>query len=305
MKKNILKRLLAALLGRGSEKNNGDIWHKCPFCKHPKNKFSVNVISEKWHCWHCNAKGRKLFHLFRKVNASKNQIEQLNDALGETTRIVKKTREEHVSLPIEFIPLLNGNPNSPHYKNAIHYLKKRGLSKIDILRHNIGYAESGEYSGMIIIPSYDSEGIVNYFVSRAFYETNFKHKNPNVSKDVIGFDLIVNWKKPINIVEGAFDAIATGENSIPLFGKILPDSLRKKIIENKVKRINIILDNDAKKAALKHSEYFMGNGIDVHLIDLPGKDPSELGTDVVNKLIETSKKLTFGKIMEYKINAAC
>ena len=305
MKKSILKRLLAALLGRGSEKNNGDVWHKCPFCKHPKNKLSVNIISEKWHCWHCNAKGRKLFMLFRKCNASKKQIEQLNEALGENVKIVSKKRDEHVSLPLEFIPLLNGNTNSPHYKNAIHYLKKRGLTKIDILRHNIGYAETGEYSGMIIIPSYDSEGIVNYFVSRAFYDTPFKHKNPDVSKDIIGFDLNINWNRAINIVEGAFDAIATGENTIPLFGKILPDSLMKKIIEKKIKRINLILDSDAKKAAIKHSEYFMGNGIDVHLIDLPGKDPSELGQDVVNKLIETSEKLTFGKIMEYKIDAAC
>ena len=49
----------------------------------------------------------------------------------------------------------------------------------------------------------------------------------------------------------------------------------------------------------------MGNGIDVHLIDLPGKDPGELGNKVVNGLIEKSNKLTFGKIMEYKINATC
>ena len=70
MKKSRLKRLLAALLGRGSEKNQGDVWHKCPFCKHPKNKLSINILSEKWHCWHCNAKGRKLFVLFRKVNES-------------------------------------------------------------------------------------------------------------------------------------------------------------------------------------------------------------------------------------------
>tara|TARA_B110000858_G_C17716325_1_gene433097 strand:- start:211 stop:1128 length:918 start_codon:yes stop_codon:yes gene_type:complete len=305
MKKSRLKRLLAALLGRGSEKNNGDVWHKCPFCKHSKSKLSINIISEKWHCWHCNAKGRKLFMLLRKIKASAKQVEELNDIMGEAVKTVSKKREEYVSLPLDFIPLLNGTTSSPHYKNAIHYLKSRGLSKLDILRHNIGYAESGEYSGMIIIPSYDSDGVVNYFVSRAYYETNFKHKNPNVSKDVIGFDLIINWNKPINIVEGAFDAIATGENSIPLFGKILPDSLRKKIIQKKVKRVNLILDNDAIKAAIKHSEYFMGNGIDVHLIDLPGKDPSDLGTDVVNSLIELSQKLTFGKIMEYKINATC
>ena len=196
-----------------------------------------------------------------------------------------------------------GKSEDPLYKNAIHYLKKRGLTKIDILRHNIGYAESGEYNGMIIIPSYDDEGIVNYFVSRAFYDTDYKHKNPKVSKDIVGFDLLINWDEPVNIVEGAFDAIATGENSIPLFGKILPDSLRKKIIEKKVKRINIILDNDALASAIKHSEFFMGYGIDVHLIYLPDKDPSDLGKDIVNDMISKSEKLTFGKIMEYKINA--
>ena len=306
MKNSRLKRLLAALLGRGSEKNNGDVWHKCPFCKHQRNKLSVNLLSEKWHCWHCNAKGRKLFSLLRKLNANAKQIDELNDILGESNyTIVSKKRDEHVSLPLEFIPLLHGNINSPPYKNAIHYLKSRGLSKLDILRHNIGYAETGEYSGMIIIPSYDDDGIVNYFVSRSFYDTTYKHKNPNVSKDVVGFDMLINWQKDLNLVEGAFDAIATGENSIPLFGKILPESLMKKIIDKGVKRINIILDDDAIKAAIKHSEYFMGNGIEVHLIDLPGKDPSDLGTEVVNKLIKDSSRVTFGKIMEYKINAAC
>jgi len=305
MKKSRLKRLLAALLGRGTEKNKGDVWHKCPFCKHPRNKLSINLISEKWHCWHCNAKGRKLFVLLRKLNASKSKIEELNDILGEISfSVTNKKRDDYVSLPLEFTPLLNGNLSSPHYKNAIYYLKKRGLSKIDILRHNIGYAETGEYNGMIIIPSYDNTGTVNYFVSRAFYKTDYKHKNPNVSKDVIGFDMLINWEETINLVEGAFDAIAVGENSIPLFGKILPNSLSKKIIEKKVKRINLILDNDAIKSAIKHSEFFIGNGIDVHLIELPGKDPSELGTNVVKSLIQKSEKLTFGKIMEYKINAA-
>ena len=56
-------------------------------------------------------------------------------------------------------------------------------------------------------------------------------------------------------------------------------------------------------AAIKHSEFFMGNGIEVHLIDLPDKDPSELGREKVNELISNSKKLNFSKIMEYKLNA--
>ena len=304
MKSTRLKRLLVSIFGRGIDRSNGDIWHKCPFCNHRKNKLSINILNEKWHCWVCGAKGRKLYNLFKKAKVSISRIKELNDILGEVYhKTFEKVKEDYVSLPLQYVPLLSGNTRSPHYKNAIYYLKKRGLSKIDILRYNIGYVESGEYSGMIVIPSYDEEGVVNYFVSRAFYETNYKHKNPKVSKDIIGFDLLINWDKPINIVEGAFDAIATGDNSIPLFGKELPNRLIKKIINKCVKRINIILDSDAMSAAIKHSEFFMGNGIEVHLIDLPDKDPSELGREKVNELISNSKKLNFSKIMEYKLNA--
>ena len=102
----------------------------------------------------------------------------------------------------------------------MHYLKKRGISIFDIIRYRIGYAETGPYSGKIIIPSYDSEGQLNYFVSRAFYENDsYKHKNPKVSKDIIGFDMLINWNEPIILCEGAFDAITIKRNAIPLFGK--------------------------------------------------------------------------------------
>ena len=196
MKNSRLKRLLTALLGRGSEKNNGDVWHKCPFCKHQRNKLSINIISEKWHCWHCNAKGRKLFVLLRKLNATKNQIEELNDILGERSfAIIDKKRDDYVSLPLEFIPLLNGNTNSPHYKNAIHYLNKRNIGPIDILRYSMGFCSSGGYSNRIIIPSYDEAGRLNYFLARdIFPNSKFKYKNPPISKDTVGFELFINWK---------------------------------------------------------------------------------------------------------------
>ena len=53
-------------------KENEYIWF-CPFCNHYKPKLQINLISEKWHCWVCNAKGRSLFHLFQKLNSSKSE----------------------------------------------------------------------------------------------------------------------------------------------------------------------------------------------------------------------------------------
>ena len=156
---------------------------------------------------------------------------------------------------------------------------------------------------MIIIPSYDAEGSLTYFTSRAFYDAGPKHLNPPASRNVVGYEVYVNWSEPINIVEGPFDAITVGENTIPLFGKTLSKSLIESIILNKVQRINLLLDDDALKEALKHAERFMGLGIQTHVIDLPGKDPNDLGREAVHKLIADSDPLTFSKLMEYKLYA--
>ena len=74
------------------------------------------------------------------------------------------------------------------------YIKNRGITNKDIIKYNIGYCEDGEYRNRIIIPSYDSNGNLNYFVGRDFYDSKLKYKNPKVSKDIIGFDLFINWR---------------------------------------------------------------------------------------------------------------
>ena len=51
------------------------------------------------------------------------------------------------------------------------------------------------------------------------------------------------------------------------------------------------------------SEYFIGRGIDVYFVELPEKDPSELGFRSITKILSDVKKLTPKKILEYKIYA--
>ena len=292
--------LLEGVLGRGKI-NNDEVSFNCPYCNHHKKKLSINIISQKWQCWVCGKKGRRVYSIFKKVNASPEKIKKYYDLVGDAIPTQKLTSEKILGLPNEFIPILEGNKNSPDFRNAFRYIMKRGFSKYDILRYNIGYCEDGPYSGMIIIPSYDCDGELNYFTGRSFYDTDFKHKNPQVSKDIIGFDLLINWNKPITIVEGPIDAMTVDNNSIPLFGKLMSSELKKKIVEKRVGRINIVLDDDAKSDAIRLSEYFIGHGIDVHLVDMPGKDPNELGREEINRLIDSTKPLSFEKIMEYKL----
>ena len=299
MNKTVIKQALESFLGKARTKNDELQFH-CPFCNHPKRKFNVNLLSHAWHCWVCGAKGRSLFTLAKKLQAGTKVLSLFRTLRGTK---VSARKSEVLSLPPEFTPIYGKNSNHPDYLNAVRYLKKRGISGNDVLRYNVGYANSGSYAGMIIVPSYDHSGQLNYFTSRAFYEGGMTHKNPPASRDVIGYELFVNWNEPLNIVEGPFDAMTLGSNTVPLFGKTLSKSLIQGIVENNVKRINLILDKDALAKALEHAQKFISQGIETHIIDLPGKDPNELGKKVVKDLIKKSKPLTFGKLMEYKLYA--
>ena len=300
-----IKLLLDQHLGVGTEHKKGEVSYYCPFCNHYKKKLQVNLSSMKWHCWIDNSKGNNLISLLKKSKANQTIIEQVSDL---TDYIPKKQQEveddRRVSLPQDYIPLWKGNPNSPHFKNAMWYLlEKRKLTKHDIIKYQIGYCEEGEYTGMIIVPSYDENGVLNYFVGRSFYEnSSIKHKNPDISKDVIGFESNIDWTQPITIVEGAFDAIATKRNVIPLFGKKLMSKLKQKILEQKVKTLYIGLDRDALGDAIQEVEYFMNYGIDVRLLKIEEKDPAEAGFNYMVNLKEKTQSLDLFELVTLKMS---
>ncbi len=159
------------------------------------------------------------------------------------------------------------------------------------------------YAGMIVIPSFDENNIINYYVGRSYYDNaTIRHKNPPVSKDVIGFENQINWKEPIIIVEGAFDAIATKRNAIPLFGKSIHPKLKSKIIQY-TKKLYIALDRDAFLDSITYIEYFMNHGIEVYLVNLPSKDPSETGYNSMIDCIVGAELVSFFKLMVLKLNA--
>jgi hypothetical protein len=249
-------------------------------------------------------KGRSIATLFKQLNLPKEKFEQLNRIIESSKyRITKEVTVQSVTLqlPENYRPLWIPK-KTPDYRNAMHYLKQRGVTIFDILKYRIGYCESGEYAGKIIIPSYDAAGQLNYFVSRAFYKSDTqRHKNPKVSKDIIGFELFINWSEPIILCEGAFDAIAVKRNAIPLFGKIIQPALQKKIIEERVRNIYLCLDPDALKNAIQIAERFMAEGLNVYFVELQDKDASELGFEQITEIIENTDILTFERVMELRM----
>ena len=193
--------------------------------------------------------------------------------------------------------------NTPEYRNALHYLKGRGIDTIDIRRYNIGYCESGDYGGMVIIPSYDLYGSLNFFTGRSYYEDSYmKHKNPPVTKDIIGFENMINWNIPITIVEGAFDAITVRRNCIPLYGKVIMNNLKKMILQKGVKEVNLALDPDAIKNTLQTAEYLMNEGVNVVVVPLKEQDPNDMGRNDFYNLVRNTNQLDLSSLVKLKFS---
>ena len=297
---NLLNRVLKSQ-GQQLTKENEYMWWS-PFVNHHKPKLQVNIKNGKWHCWVSGQGGHNLFQLFKKVKATKKQYQELNELSDNFSFEYVPTKQENkeVKLPDEYKPMWTKS-NSPTYKHALKYLQSRGVSQDDMIKYSIGYCEDGLYSNRIIIPSYDDEGKLNFFIGRDIFDSKLKYRNSPTPKDIIGFELFVNWEEPILLVEGALDAITSKVNSIPLFGKTIMNNLKRKILEKKVKTLYVALDNDAVKDSMKIVEELMNEGIKVHMIKLTEKDPNDIGyekfTDIKNSTNETS----FRELVKYKL----
>ena len=295
------KSLLDGFLGSSTSHKNNECSYQCPFCNHYKKKLQVSLLTQKWHCWVCNAKGQTIVSLLRKSSAPYELVEKAKKLYKDNTITTPSNSKELTTLPPHYRPLYI-KQNSPEYKNALHYaMTVRKLTAIDILRYQVGYCDKGPYAGMIIIPSYSDTNMLNYYVGRSYYKTGITHKNPPVSKDIVGFENQINWNEPITIVEGAFDAIAVKRNSIPLFGKKILPMLRSKILTKKVKQIYVALDADAYADSVRELEYFLNNGIEMHMVNLPDKDPSTIGYSGMVNIIASSKKINFLDLIKYKM----
>ena len=302
--------LLESVLGKSKpDKNGADHVFNCPVCKHKKPKLVVNIKSGQYNCWTCHppTKGKSPVSLFKKLGVDADKQKEMKSYfVGDKTKI-ESINNESVQLPKEFVSL-SVTPKNPNleYRRAVTYLKKRGINQLDIKKYNIGYCDKGRFRHRIIVPSYDSNGKLNYFIARSYEPDPYlKYDAPSCSKsEIIGFEYFINWKVPVILCEGAFDAIAIKRNVIPIFGKTIPQSLMLKLAESRVKTVYLALDKDALKESLTYAENLINMGKEVYLIELGGKDPSDIGFENITKLLHSAKQLTFSDLFIKKIQLA-
>jgi DNA primase len=181
----------------------------------------------------------------------------------------KPQLETLINLPEEFESLANRTLVDGSEK-PLKYLYERGLTREDILKWKIGWCPSGPYYDRIIVPSFNNDGWVNYFISRTFTNAFPKYKNPQASKNIIFNELYLDWDRPITLVEGVFDAIKA-DNAVPLLGSTLTENSR--LFQEIIKRnatVYLALDGDAKKKEMDILEMLLAYDNPVYMVDVDG-----------------------------------
>lgn len=282
----------------------------CPKCNHRKRKLEVCLDDPYvWHCWTCNIKGRGLYWLLKLAHATPEQLGKLESLVGAnvsrnnlsvfdkkiaslTSNKVYTNTNEILSLMPEFKSLAE-NDASIEYKIASNYAKKRKLTMCDIIKHNIGYCSKGPFANRLVFPSYDKDNNLNFYSCRSYYDDGYKYKNSEFSKNIVGFENLVDFDFPIYLCEGALDAISLKRNAIPLFGKTMSQKLKTAIVESKCPEVNIVLDDDALGSAIRIAEYINSIGKVAKLVQLEGKDPNTLGFAKTMEQVRKTEVLDF------------
>ena len=295
----------------------------CPQCQEreglsePDGKFNLEINTGKrmFRCWKCDeprfsgSLGRLI-----KMFGSHADVEMYKSYAGTFVDYEYDEDEKEfvaVKLPEEMILFSQMEAGNLEHFEAYNYLiNERKISRDIILKYRLGFCTTGKYAKRIIIPSYDCNGEVNYFVGRTYdpAEKKKKYDNPKSDKDRIIFNEgLVNWDSTVYLVEGTFEMLSFPVNIIPMLGKTLSTTLFMKLKDLKPDVV-VLLDPDAYKSSIelyyKLHTIYVDCEERVRIVKLPTMDDlDELrrheGQDAVIAALRTARGLT---VDDYFIN---
>lgn len=283
----------------------------CPICFRNKGngyankKLAIRTNSKNHYpkCWVCDFRSKNLCYLIKTFypNHYNEYIENYldSDFLDVEDENKEETTEQEIKLPFG-CKLLAENQNTKQGFKYLNYLKKRNSSDdTELWKWKFLYTlDDKEQLNRIIIPSFDSEGYLNFYTGRSLYRDGWdKYKNSNHDKRTIIFNEInIDWTKPLTLVEGPFDLLKCNNNASCLLGSSLDINhyLMQMIVLNSTPVV-LALDPEAINSTRKIAKNLLDYGIEVEMIDIPnGIDVGAMSKlefmDLYNKRKPLNKK---------------
>lgn len=304
------KDLIVSIFGEGSTSGDGkDIAVFCPICKKSpkskkKRKLSISIETGIYHCWVCESKGKSLAKLIKYEIPNFKDLEKVREFFGsEITEGEAAEEEVRLTLPEDFRLVTVENVRSSRIIKK--YLFNRGMTEEDLYRFKVGFSEEFGFENRAIFPSLDEDLNLNFYVTRSVDEkVKFaKYRNCDASKkDIIFNEHLINWKKPVIIVEGIFDAVKAGPNSIPVLGSWIDmnHQVFKKLVQNN-SDVLLGFDPDAREKEMKVAKNLFQQGLNVKIIQNKEKDLGDHTHEEVKNLIQNAKPFDNIERMRYLI----
>jgi DNA primase len=288
---DVLVELLTDFLGKYHQhyESRGQISFDCPVCAEEKGldggdgkgNLEINYGRHVYKCWSCgetHGTHGPLGKLFDQY-ATKEQKKIYNLIKPEELK-KQEFKLNRLRLPEGFVTFKESNPRFIPHAEAYRYLMSRGITDEMIEKYNLGYTVNGDFAYRIIIPSYDKDGELNYFIGRSWVNKRMKYKNPpSVPKDQIIFnEKLIDWNQDVYLVEGAFDSFFL-PNPLVMLGKKMSVLILETLYNNANGNIIICVDGDAWDDGIKMYHELNGGRLynKIKIVKLPkDKDVCDL-----------------------------
>jgi len=308
LKKSRKIKLLETAFGEGSLEASEENFHLCcPVCndlRKSKKKLYVSLATGWYNCWVCNTSGKNINFLFRK-HAPQYSL-QCQELFPSSAIVSHESLEEKiiVELPRDAV-LVSDESKDPDTRAVFRYLKARGMSRLDMYRWRVCVSQQFYFRRKAIFPSFDDAGILNYYVARSIDETKFKYNNAKVPKSRIIFNEIdLDWKEPIIVVEGVFDAVKCPDNTAIALGSTLSkdSALFKKLSQHQCTVI-IAFDEDAETKSHKVCKKLYRAGCSVYKVTVRENDLGSRSSADVENILKTAESWSQISLLSHKISS--
>lgn len=317
------KSIVEKYLGQSQGKQQDNDLYFCPKCQWKNPRLSVDYDNNQFHCWYCHWGSKSLSTILYELKADQSDIQEYKQIVGEAynlkksqvsitslkdnleQKLFKNNNEEYikiVTIPDGFFPIRSFIKH-PMYSRAVDYLNIRGVSTYEICLYDIHYNPQQNH---LLFPSYSKTGNLNFYVIRSASTVNKwyeKCKSVKSSK-IVFYENMLNFKMPITITEGIFDAIKVGFNTVPILGTYISKGLIENIVINQTPKVTIYLDSDALSSSIKYALYLKKYIEDIYIV-LPTeyKDAGSMSRNQITDLLNSENvvKLTNDVVLKYNL----